>query len=227
MTTEWVIEWEGQIMGSTSPFSREFIYFGERSSFSPSSSKTGPGGETFLGGRSHTFFRQILSSLLRFSSLCWEKVVEWDTHVDMVDELVTRKLSLNWAKVETSSGLAFPAPTPKREMQLIPLQPVERTKEMWDQSRGLAAREISGLPIPSPYPGVWQEFLWIWDSQEPGPEEELHLPNTYWPELQAHPHRVPGPEVRGKENRHSRIFLVTTLWSGSMYAGNPELQIQG
>ena len=36
-------------LSSSSPFSREFIYFGERSSFSPSSSKTGPGGETFLG----------------------------------------------------------------------------------------------------------------------------------------------------------------------------------
>ena len=36
-------------MGSASPFSRGFIYFGEKSSFFPLSSKTGPGKEDFLG----------------------------------------------------------------------------------------------------------------------------------------------------------------------------------
>lgn len=99
-------------MGSTSPFSREFIYFGKVFIPSPSSSKTGPGGETFLGGRAHSLGRYRLPSA--FSSLCWEKVVEWDTHVDMVDELVTRKLSLQLSKSRNLQWACLPcSPLPK------------------------------------------------------------------------------------------------------------------
>lgn len=128
MTMEWAIEWEGQIMGSASPFSRGFIYFGkglhsflwaekqaqEKRTFWGGRSRTFFGGgrsRTFFeSGRSRTFFGWTSSSFLHFSSLCWGKAVEWDTHLDIVGELVTRKLSLNWAKVETSSELALPTP---------------------------------------------------------------------------------------------------------------------
>ena len=78
--------------------------------------------------------------------------MERDTYLDIVDELVTRKLSTE-RKYKPPVDLPSPLPAPQREMWLIPLQPAESTKEMWNQSRGLAAREIRGLPIPSPYPG--------------------------------------------------------------------------
>ena len=103
------------------------------------------------GGRSHGFFRQISSSFCVFPPFVGEG--GGAGHPPRYSGWAGYEETLNWAKVETSSGLALLAPIPQREMRLIPLQPVERTKEMWNQSRGLAAREISGLPIPSPCPG--------------------------------------------------------------------------
>lgn len=199
MIVGWKIEWEGWIMWSAICFPKEFIYFGERSSIFPSNSKRGPGpgGEAFLERKkSHILWMDIFSpSASSLPSLgeggraghpprsSW-----WAGYKGNVSQ-TSKCRNLPWSS------------SPNAGEKSTPVRPVGSTKGDVELAWGaLAAREAGGLPIhPPPIQRAWLEFLWTWDPQELGPEEELHPSSTYRAECQTHPHRDPGPEVSGKE----------------------------